>query len=499
MGAYHRVPFRRRKPNRPMRPNMAHPHLANCNAWWPFLGWGRGLTHDVISNIAATNTGGEWQENAAEFRGTGDRWQVAAADNPLRSALGFSEHTVFLDFYSLTTNALYRVVSNGLANDFEIAPNFSGGTVAGVATGRLGFYAQGSFGWTDVGPVTLGQRHRVLIRGSSSQGLEVFIDGTRTFDSATNWTNSVDGTLELSNLYNGTTDTDCNIFDFRFYTTWLDDAIVDDIFRNQWAPFERKIWVPVAAAAGITAEASPGTLTLTGQTADAVLVTAIDSQATAGVLTLTGVAADVEITVGTGIQAEGTPGTLTLTGQAADAVVTTNLDLEASAGAITLTGLAADFQTGVFVQADATPGAIALAGQAATVDITTALSLEATPGAIVLSGQQADVIGLVAPVIARPSAGGIKSRYRQRKTIIIDKKRYQVTSREEEAMLVARYIEELKAEQEALQDEPAEQKKVTRRLKLATTRLRKLDVDPTAHLRAIDDELLTMLGGVPWL
>jgi len=50
-----------------------------------------------------------------------------------------------------------------------------------------------------------------------------------------------------------------------------------------------------------------------------------------------------------------------------------------------------------------------------------------------------------------------------------------------------------------VQDEPAEAKKVTRRLKLATTRLRKLDVDPTGHLKQLDDEMLAILGSMPWL
>lgn len=255
------------------------------------------------------------------------------------------------------------------------------------------------------------------------------------------------------------------------------------------------------AAGGITAEATPGTLTLTGASADQVITTNLSLDATPGTLTLTGTTADQVITETGAVAYEGTPGTLTLAGQAGDVVITTNLSLEAQPGAVTLTGQAADVQTGVFINADATPGAIALTGQAATVDITTALTLEATSGTLTLSGQQADVLGLVAPAIARPSVGGIKSRYRRykRKTVIIGKKRYQVTSPEEEAMLVRRYIDELKAEREAVQTEPAEAKKVTRRLKLAATRLRKLDVDPSEHLRKLDDELLSMLGGVPWL
>ena len=275
------------KPRIVLRPDFNHEQLQDCNAWWPFLTGGRDLTHDIISDIAATNTGGEYLDGSIEFRGGSDRWNVAEADNPLRSALGFSEHTLFIDFYSTETNALRRLVSNGRANDFEIGPNFSGVTVAGVPTNHLGFYAQGSFGWTDLGAIALGQRHRVLIRASSTQGVEAFIDGVRTFDSATNWTNSVDGTFELSSLYSGTTDCDCNVFDLRLWTTWLDDSRVEDIFRNQWAPFERKIWVPLPAAGAVSRTATitgAGTVAATGkrEVSRSVTITGVGSVAATG-------------------------------------------------------------------------------------------------------------------------------------------------------------------------------------------------------------------------
>ena len=239
------------KPPAGVRPNLRHPQLRGCVAWWPFLGNAR----DVIGNSHGVITGGPtWKGSpkgrALNFSGTDQFIELGSipSTHPLSLQTGNGFSVAFWLKHPNTGDASQRIIdksSGGPAN--------SGWSIWVSTYPRLGLGVNGD----PSGPLSTGfstnvwYHHVVTFRESTvTDAVSYYIDGAFDLSGDLNTTLPTTTTdCRIGALATGDTrDLKGELVDLRVYDRPISAVEVRDIYENTWAPFERKIYLPLSAA-----------------------------------------------------------------------------------------------------------------------------------------------------------------------------------------------------------------------------------------------------------
>lgn len=382
------------KPAEFIEPNFSHPHLAGCQGWYAFQE--QGLPPDLmgVSHCAS------WAaEGTAPYVGTNRGLAIQGvpgnnAQGPLSpiNPKGWDEITMMVAFQLNTA-------FGSTERPFMRVNSFSGQGIALETTSntnlRILIATDGTTGWSGAYDVTVtqptdGEWYGYACTYKSGDRKVYFGSlGSETLaDTETAITGSIAGGTEDTMLLNGRHNSNqrgvnANVIDLRIYNRALSEATVCSIFRNLWAPLERRILIPVGAVTGDTnVSANTDSLTLTEYQAS--VAHDINVSASTDSLTLTEQSATVSLNVNISASTD----SLTLTTyQASIEAATGDTNVEANTDTLTLTEYQASIANDVNVSANT--DSLTLTTYAATV--VNAINVNANTDTLVLTENAATV------------------------------------------------------------------------------------------------------------
>lgn len=365
MGAYHKKPFKRKPPGI-LLPNLHHPQLDGCRILLPI----QQLTNSQINPI----TGSTWVGSGVDWVGSSNG-AAAYLDSDTDRVSGPStdydfsngEFTVYAHFNTFTgaQTAILgrsneasgsRVVRLTWDNDATTSflVGTSGGAWAGDSITWSGSFKEGIpvhfFAYFSNSGLQNIKGGYALQSGTWRNGTAAVItDGPKaTTDDI--WLANAEGVSGIGHP-NG-----CWIWQTRVYDRALTEAECWSIANNSWAPWERRIWVPVTAVAGATVSPTTGTALLSGKAP----------------------------TVFRKVSVSPTVGTALLSGKAPTVATEVVATVQPTTGAAVFSGLAPT----TFRQVTQAPttGTALFSGLAPTISAITGVGVSPTTGTALLSG-----------------------------------------------------------------------------------------------------------------